>query len=890
MTRRPTICLNMIVRNEAHVVAETLASVAPHLDTWVIVDTGSDDGTQEIVQRFFAERSVPGELHERPWRDFGTNRTEALALCEGRADYAWVIDADDLVVGTLDLDHLTADAYQLRYGDAFTYWRTQIFRLDHRWRYVGAVHEYPTCDKPGLEERRIKGLYHIDSRRLGDRNRALDKYARDAEILKEAISADPDDERSVFYLAQSLLDGGDPDGALSWYTRRAEMGGWEEEAFYARLQRARCLERLDRPWAEVLEAYLASWHTRPTRAEPLHEIARHYRLSGHHALGYLFATAAAAIPYPESDALFVDADVYRWRSLDERAVTAHYVERYRDALDSCTRLLSTTALPEAERPRVATNRALAIERLADTLIENPADMILELQKPETRSPSERRITMTVTTCRRRALFERTINSFLSCCQDVHRIDRWICIDDGSSDDDRARMQALYPFFEFVWKPATDRGHASSMNRLLELVDTPYWLHLEDDWEFVVPDEYATKGLAVLDADLEIGQVLFNSNYGETLADRDLPGGSLEATGEGLPYRVHQHLDPTGEAYQRFFDALPAGTTANVWWPHFSLRPSLIRTQVVRDLGGFDPRADHFELEFARRYTDRGYRSAFFDSIQCLHIGTLTTDHDSERRFNAYDLNQTSQFGRPPRTTPAALPIGATEDLDVRVINLDRRPDRWQAFLSAASQAAGDEFARRAERHSAVDGTVLEMTPAVAHLFRGNDFGSRRSIIACALSHLAVWEGVAYGDGRPCLIFEDDTRLIPGFSDQLVAVRDLLSQVAVPYDVAYLGYYSWRGPDAHTSRPGHAGVSVVPMDWRDHLGGSFAYIVTRHGARRLLSRAAREGIQHGIDWFVMLQASPDLQVVSIEPHVAAAPVVESGSSGDSNIQHDFEPLR
>ena len=88
MTPRPTICLNMIVRNEAHVVAETLASIAPYIDSWVVVDTGSRDGTQEVIERFFAERSVPGELHERPWRDFGTNRTEALTLCEGRADYA----------------------------------------------------------------------------------------------------------------------------------------------------------------------------------------------------------------------------------------------------------------------------------------------------------------------------------------------------------------------------------------------------------------------------------------------------------------------------------------------------------------------------------------------------------------------------------------------------------------------------------------------------------------------------------------------------------------------------------------------------------------------------------------------------------------------------------
>ena len=40
---RPAICLNMIVRNEAHIVTEVLDAVAPYISTWVIVDTGSDD-------------------------------------------------------------------------------------------------------------------------------------------------------------------------------------------------------------------------------------------------------------------------------------------------------------------------------------------------------------------------------------------------------------------------------------------------------------------------------------------------------------------------------------------------------------------------------------------------------------------------------------------------------------------------------------------------------------------------------------------------------------------------------------------------------------------------------------------------------------------------------
>jgi len=189
---------------------------------------------------------LPGELHERPWRDFGSNRSEALELCRGEADYIWMIDADDVVLGALNLSALCADSYLLRYGDEFRYWRRQIFRDGLRWRYEGVVHEYPVCLDPATEER-LQGDYHVDSRQLGARSRSAEKYERDSVLLREMLERDPDDARAVFYLAQSRYDAGDHAGALEWYTRRAEMGGWGEEVFYSRLRRAGCLMLLGEP-------------------------------------------------------------------------------------------------------------------------------------------------------------------------------------------------------------------------------------------------------------------------------------------------------------------------------------------------------------------------------------------------------------------------------------------------------------------------------------------------------------------------------------------------------------------------------------------------------------------------------------------------------------------
>src|SRR6201987_2779739 len=128
----------MIVRNEAHIVREVLDAVAPYSASWVIVDTGSEDGTQDVIRSHMAGLGIPGELHERQWRNFGHNRSEALTLAQGHGDYIWVIDADDTVVGTPDFSRLTADMYQLRQRSNYgIFWRPLMFRDGLPVRYEG---------------------------------------------------------------------------------------------------------------------------------------------------------------------------------------------------------------------------------------------------------------------------------------------------------------------------------------------------------------------------------------------------------------------------------------------------------------------------------------------------------------------------------------------------------------------------------------------------------------------------------------------------------------------------------------------------------------------------------------------------------------------------------
>jgi glycosyltransferase involved in cell wall biosynthesis len=348
-----TIGLCMIVRNESAVIRRCLVSVRDVIDTWVIVDTGSTDDTETVIGEALA--GVPGQLHHRPWRDFATNRSQLLELARGVADYLLLLDADMTLVMHNELPNLTADAYLVAYEGSFRYSVPRLVRGDRPWHYVGATHEYLSSDQTFVPERlgAWSVMHHADG---GSR---ADKLTRDRALLEQQLEATPDDPRTVFYLAQTYRDLGNKDSAAEFYRRRVDLGGWDQEAFYAALQLGTLVA--DDLWPVGLALLVDAWEMRPSRAEPLYEIAVRARNIGDFKVADWATAIGVDLPMPD-DILFVHGWVYEWGMRLERSIVSGRTGRIDEALALTDGLLLEGGLPDDVKAALHLNRQWLLQQ------------------------------------------------------------------------------------------------------------------------------------------------------------------------------------------------------------------------------------------------------------------------------------------------------------------------------------------------------------------------------------------------------------------------------------------------------------------------------------------------------------------------------------------------
>ena len=241
---RPLLELVMLVKNEAKSIVETINSVKDHVDRWTILDTGSTDGTQDLIRKTF--RGVPGNLHQGEFVDFSTSRNRALQLAGFRSIFTLMLSGDESIRdGAAMREFLEKhkdwswttkkrkkgmkrrpqhEAYNMRiiFG-SMVYDSTRIARTDAHWFYTGATHEYMTNPKRRVATIRVEGndgkiipaVFHDLSN--NEKDHKMKRWRLDLELLQNDWKLHPNKTRTAFYTAQSYECLGELENAFKWY-------------------------------------------------------------------------------------------------------------------------------------------------------------------------------------------------------------------------------------------------------------------------------------------------------------------------------------------------------------------------------------------------------------------------------------------------------------------------------------------------------------------------------------------------------------------------------------------------------------------------------------------------------------------------------------------------
>lgn len=363
-----TICLSIIVKNEAHVITRCLNSVKPLVDYYFVHDTGSTDGTQESIRQWLKENNLKGEVIDVPWKNFSYNRSEVLKGSKDKADYSLMIDADEIIVfkkPPVNLNkNLTLDIYYIetRMGGS-SYFRPQLTSNKINLCYKGVVHEYLECPTEATRGR----AEDFFNKPLQDsaRNQSGDKFKKDIEMLHAALENETDEfliSRYSFYLANSYKDDNQPRQALFYYIKASKLCKWSEEVFWSLYKIAELKEQLKYSHADIIEAYLAAHQYLPTRMESLHGLMRFCRLNKREQLGYMIGKTAITKSRPP-ESLFSQDWVYDYGLIDEYAILAYWAGDYKESQRAGKLLLFSKKFPPDQEKRIRDNLKFAEEKL-----------------------------------------------------------------------------------------------------------------------------------------------------------------------------------------------------------------------------------------------------------------------------------------------------------------------------------------------------------------------------------------------------------------------------------------------------------------------------------------------------------------------------------------------
>ena len=354
------LALNFICKDESHVIGKMLESCKTITDLIVVNDTGSTDGTQDIIRKFGEDNNIPTYVFERPFDDFEKSRNHAIQkLKDVVAELGWDadkvhgywFDCDETLIidSKFNKNQFVNDLYMINtYIGQMKYTRNTFFRVSKAFRWYGPIHEFIVCDDKNITSGLAEGI-KVDVQMTGNswQGDIPTKYKSHAFVLEKYIDSNRQDPRWIFYTAQSYHDSASvPDNkeeneerlrrALKYYKERtSRQDGYVEEIYYSQFRIGTIMRVLEEPWHLTHQELLKAYSMDPLRAESIKTIIDYYMQVGEWHLAYMYTKFAkenfhGKNPYP-TRLLFVDEALYVWKLAEAHAAACFYTGRMDEA-------------------------------------------------------------------------------------------------------------------------------------------------------------------------------------------------------------------------------------------------------------------------------------------------------------------------------------------------------------------------------------------------------------------------------------------------------------------------------------------------------------------------------------------------------------------------------
>jgi len=346
------LALNFICKDESHVVERMLNSAKSITDLIVVNDTGSTDGTQDLIRKFGEENNIPTYVFERQFDNFENSRNHAMQKLRDVVEelnwnpddvHGYWFDCDEQLIidEKFNKNQFTKDLYMINtYIGQMKYTRNTFFRVSKPFRWYGPVHEFIVCDDKTITSGLAENV-HVDVKMEGAswQGNIPAKYKSHAFELEKYIDENRKDPRWIFYTAQSYHDSASTGDRLEdeerlrrsikYYNERLNRtDGYPEEIYYSQFRIGTIMMAMERPWSETHQALLKAYSIDPLRGESIKTIIDYYLKVGEWHNAYLYSKFAKVNfhgknPY-QKRLLFVDQNLYEWKFLEAYAAASFY--------------------------------------------------------------------------------------------------------------------------------------------------------------------------------------------------------------------------------------------------------------------------------------------------------------------------------------------------------------------------------------------------------------------------------------------------------------------------------------------------------------------------------------------------------------------------------------